>query len=208
MKEDKYVMQMMSTYGTLERFGKEEVRSTRINGQKQQIRFQRPEVFNNHFAYRHMVDDHNNKRHSPISLEVTWATKKWENRVFAFLLAATEVNVMLASTYFYGRETTSFLDFRKDFAKSMIYNDYLDKENKELTSDERRTSPRNRPKLDHELMTLPAKTTFKGTLMVSVQTMYHQLKCSGCARRVQTYCRCTPGVVRCNECYARHIASI
>ena len=36
-----------------------------------------------HFHYRHQVDYHNNRRHSPISLERTWATKFWPDRNFA-----------------------------------------------------------------------------------------------------------------------------
>ena len=39
---------------------------------KQEIHY--PEVMGNHFLYQHSVDDHNNKRHSPVSLEVVWAT--------------------------------------------------------------------------------------------------------------------------------------
>ena len=54
-------------------------------------------VFYNHYKFWHdAVDDHNATRHSPISLEVEWATKWWPNRVFAFLLSVTEVNAMLA----------------------------------------------------------------------------------------------------------------
>jgi Transposase IS4 len=100
MKEPDYTMVMMSTYGTLNRVGAINRRDYNDNGVKQQITFQYPEVISNHFTYRHMVDDHNSRRHSPISLEATWATKTWENRVFTFLLAITEVNINLANTYF------------------------------------------------------------------------------------------------------------
>jgi hypothetical protein len=41
-----------------------------------------------------MVDDYKNNPHSQISLEVTWATKKWVKEVFAFLVAVTEVDAM------------------------------------------------------------------------------------------------------------------
>ena len=34
-----------------------------------------PEVVSNHFKFRHAVDDHNAKRHAPISLEYVCATK-------------------------------------------------------------------------------------------------------------------------------------
>ena len=36
--------------------------------------FQYPEVVHTHFKNPHAVNDHNGKRHSPISLEVEWAT--------------------------------------------------------------------------------------------------------------------------------------
>ncbi|KAG7349909.1 hypothetical protein IV203_012506 [Nitzschia inconspicua] len=47
--------------------------------------FQYPEVVQNHYQYRHHIDDHNSERHRPIILEVTWATKLWETRFFAYL---------------------------------------------------------------------------------------------------------------------------
>ena len=43
------------------------------------ILFRYPEVVHNHFLYCHAVDDHNGKQHSPISLEVVWATKRLLN---------------------------------------------------------------------------------------------------------------------------------
>ena len=60
------------------------------------------EVVHNHFQYRHALDDHNAKWHSPISIEVVWATKQWPNRVFCFLLSITEANCFLAEGYFTG----------------------------------------------------------------------------------------------------------
>jgi hypothetical protein len=83
MKELDYVMSLMSTYGTLEEID---------DGGTIRKNFKYTEIIYNHFLYRHAVDDHNNKRHEPISLEVTWATQWWPNRVFAFFLAITEVN--------------------------------------------------------------------------------------------------------------------
>ena len=85
-------------------------------------KFNYPEVVGNHFLYRHSIDDHNNKRHSPISLEVVWATKYWPNQVFSFLLSVTEVNVILAVTYFGGQEPTGQINFRKKLAKTLIFN--------------------------------------------------------------------------------------
>ena len=64
-----------------------------------------PEVIHNHFKYRHVVDDYNANRHYPISFEVVWGTKWWPNRVFAFLLAISEVNTNLAFNKFSDNKT-------------------------------------------------------------------------------------------------------
>jgi hypothetical protein len=111
MKEPNYVMQLMSTYGTNERMGDLMKRVYKDGGVLQEKTFQYPEVVHNHFQYHHIIDDHNAKRHSPISLEVIWATKWWPNRVFAFLLGVMEVNVMLTSVTFGGYNKTSMLEF-------------------------------------------------------------------------------------------------
>ena len=92
MKEPDYVMSLMSTYGTNLQSGKETCREwVDSDGTKTATKFNYPDVVGNHFLYQHSVNDHNNKRHSPISLEVVWGTKYWPNHVFAFLLAVTKV---------------------------------------------------------------------------------------------------------------------
>jgi Transposase IS4 len=128
MKEAPYVMTMMTTYGTLERTGKETKRRFGTAANPQQIKFKYPEVYGNHFKYRHMVDDHNARRHVPITLEESWATKLWSHRLFSFLIAITEVNCQLASRHFYGKAAVSQVSFRKEFAKEIIYNKYIVKE--------------------------------------------------------------------------------
>ena len=90
--------------------------------------FSVPQVIRNHFLYRHAVNDHNGKRHSPISLEVFWGTKWWLNRVFAFVLAVTEVNVNLAMTYFLGQEVTGQIAFRSKLAHTLIHNRHYNDE--------------------------------------------------------------------------------
>ena len=149
MKEPDYVMSPMSTYGMNLRNGKEQKRK----------KFQYPEVVGNHFMYCHSVDDHNNKRHSPMSLEVIWATKFWPNHVFAFLLGVTKVNVNLAATYFCGQEPTGQIEFRKLLAKTSIYNTYYDENNDKTLDKERKhresghclvTLPKNKKSWDHE----------------------------------------------------------
>jgi Transposase IS4 len=200
MKEPDYVMSVMSTYGTLERTGKETERSVNINGQQQRIKFRYPEVFGNHFRYRHMVDDHNNRRHSPISFEESWATKSWENRVFAFLVAVTEVNIMLATKYFYGNDISSQLAFRKQFSKELIFNKYIQQE---VVSGLRR-SKRKSIICEHELLTIPRGKKFLVDKIISANMTYQQFKCSGCTKRIRTFCKCSPGIFLCKECYVNH----
>ena len=104
--------------------------------------FKYPKVVHNHFKGRHAVNDHNAKRHSPISLEVVWATTWWPNRVFAFLLVVMEVNCMLVAKFFFGSTTTEMLQFRKELAKALIYNSYLPSygQSKKIEADKRSPS--------------------------------------------------------------------
>lgn len=154
MKEPEYIMLMMTTYGTCERYGK--ITKRNVNNDEV-ITFQYPEVIANHFKYRHIVDDHNAKRHAPISIEVVWATKQWEKRVFTFLLAVTEVNVMLAAVYFYNKKQPSMIQFRKDFSKELIYNDLIMKQQE---VEEKRVT-RSALKDIHELIKIPKKKNLK-----------------------------------------------
>lgn len=192
-------MMVMSTYGTNERVGRFTERKNLPNNQPP-VTFQYPEVIANHFKYRHMVDDHNGRRHDPISLEVIWATKTWPNRVFAFLLSITEINVMYAANYFLQRKKELTINFRKDFAKALIYNHYVLAEELHL-SQISAMRLRNR---EHCLTTIPRKK-FKNGRLVRSNVQYAQLKCVGCAKRIRTYCLCSPGVYRCRECYAKHV---
>ena len=49
-----------------------------------------------HFLYHHLVDDHNSKRHKPISFETSWKTKYLPDWHFAHYVALSEVNTTLA----------------------------------------------------------------------------------------------------------------
>ena len=87
---------------------------------RETVRFNYPEIVRDRYTYRHTVDDHNNRRKSPLSIEKTWATSYWPNRVFAFLLEVIEVNLMLALTSIYGHEPMEALEFRKKPAKASL----------------------------------------------------------------------------------------
>ena len=110
-----------------------------------------PEVVHNHFQYCHAVDDHNAKWHSPISIELVWATKQWPNRVFCFLLLITEVNCFLAESYFTGQNSDSMLDFQKHLLFELIENAYMREEDRV----EHHRLARIREGIGHGLVSLP-----------------------------------------------------
>ena len=57
--------------------------------------YQQP--FGFHHKCHHQVDNHNNRCHSPISPERTWATKFWPDHNFARYLSIMETNTALES---------------------------------------------------------------------------------------------------------------
>ena len=170
-----------------------------VTGPKK-TKFNYPEGVGNHFLYRHSVDDHNNKQHSPISLEVVWGTKYWPNRVFSFLLAVTEVNVNLAAQYFGGMKQVGQIEFRKLLAKTLIFNSYYD--------DKTDNSPEKKWKQcdsGHRLIMLP-KGIFLGMQIIVANSEDLQHKCNTCSKRLHTYCICSPGIYQCAECFGYHLA--
>ena len=79
--------------------------------------------FGLHLQYLHQVDNHNNRRHAPISIERTWATTFWPDRNFAWYLAVTEVNTALADGHFRkGGKLIPTLQFRRKLTHEMMEN--------------------------------------------------------------------------------------
>ena len=76
LKESEYVMMLMSSYGTLERFreNKKRVRTNEGRRAPTEKTIKYTELVYNHFKYRDAVDAHNGSRMFPISLEETWKT--------------------------------------------------------------------------------------------------------------------------------------
>ena len=80
----------------------------------------------NHYNY-HGAGDENNAYQNDcgtkhgLSLEETWKTKRWENSVFAFILAVSEANAYLAMRYF-GKLNMTQLEFRKKLVLELIHN--------------------------------------------------------------------------------------
>ena len=71
-----------------------------VNGVKHVTMFRYPEVVHNHYCYQDVIDNLNSYRMHLLSMEETWMTMHWPNRVFCFLLAITMVNVQNVATYF------------------------------------------------------------------------------------------------------------
>ena len=99
MKEPDYVMMIMTTYGTLAEFG-DKKRHYMVNRVKHVTMFRYPDVVYNPYRYRDVIDNHNSFGMHLLSMEETWMTMHWSNRVFCFLLAITMVNVQNPATYF------------------------------------------------------------------------------------------------------------
>ena len=70
------------------------------SGTKETKLFTYRQSFGIHFRYMHQVDNKNNWRHAPISLERKWETTFWPNHNFAWYLAVSEVNTALVSGHF------------------------------------------------------------------------------------------------------------
>lgn len=207
MKEPDYVMNLMSSYGTTNFVpGTETKRVFKDkNGEQVTREFCYSKVIANHFKYRHVVDDNNNNRMQPLSIEETWGTKDWSHRPFAFCLGVSCVNSQRGFEIMGDHEKASNLQYRRSLAKELIYNGFM---------------PRAQHKEAHErnakraktggckLVTLPPSKQFCGTEMVHCNGIYNQWTCVCRAKRVRTYCKCSPGFIRCNICFIDHCLEV
>ena len=96
------MMRMMDTGGHIlkDEIFKETVRIRKENGEDVMKKFKYKLPFDWHFSYHHAVYYHNNLRHALPSIEDKWVTDWWDCRVFAFILAISEVNAFLILHYF------------------------------------------------------------------------------------------------------------
>ena len=164
------------------------------------------EVIANHFDFRHIVDDHNNLRHQVPSIEQTWTTHRWATRVFAFLLALTEVNCYLAFRYFVWKneEKMGLQEFRGILGWALIENTLGD----EVTDPRRRTRSK-RKRICHKLSSAPkfAKRFCDQNWVLGNKQAYQQYLCRTpkCPNKVRTYCDCSVGEWLCKFCFVDHI---
>jgi hypothetical protein len=205
MKEPDYVMSLMATYGTDEAVQESAAVRTTINddGESRLHFFKYTELFHNHFKFRNAVDLHNQLRHQPISVEDTWATMRWSNRVFAFLLAITEVNVKMAMEHFGRSEKRPMLTTRRLIAEALINNHNIEQERTG------RTIMNLRPVLvRHTLMTVDQFRRWNGRKFVKSKTRFPQRRCGGCKKKIRTYCACSPNKGICQACHCHHILEL
>ena len=99
-----------------------------------------------------MIDNHNSLHMHPISMEETWMTTRWPNRVFCFSLAVSVVNVQNASVYFYLYPKIDALMAWKHIARDLIHNNYLKMEQSPSRKHSRQSQH------VHHLITLPTHT--------------------------------------------------
>ena len=124
-------------------------------------------------------------------------TVHWPNRVFCFLLVFTMVNVQNAGVYFYHLPKVDSLFAHKLIAQQLIKNRYfIVKQSARKQSSCGETI--------HHFMALPTSKKFENGQLVKCKSKYQTWYCSCKQVCVRTYCTCSPGVLRCQECYSEH----
>ena len=76
-KEEKYVAKFMAMFGTLDEVAAHKTFRRTATGD---VHFSYPEPFSWHNKTKCWVDDHNQRRHSPINLAEIWKTQWWPHR--------------------------------------------------------------------------------------------------------------------------------
>jgi hypothetical protein len=90
------------------------------------------------------------------------------NRVFAFLIAITEVNLCLVSHYYDGNIELSHIELRKLLAKELIYSKYIQQE----AEDGLWRSKRKSLDMDHEFLMLRVFAKFSVNKIVRANMKY------------------------------------
>ena len=220
LKDSKYVMKLMTTYGSLTSTDKNESETSRRLTDGTTVKFKYTECFQNHYKYRHGVDDHNNLRHQIPSIEGSWLTSRWPIRVLCFLLAVSEVNTFLAFRFFIWNKklqpSNTLLQFRRKLAIQLIHNDWLRNDDEQdgcegenMVRKSKRRKGQGESAATHDLLTAPpyAKSFSSNGKWICTSTLRHaQFTCRGvgCKKRIRTYCKCNPFVWLCNSCFLMH----
>ena len=148
-------MMLMATYGTLVKQGEEKTRNFMDGGSKVVKKFKYPEVVYNHYQFQDVINNNNSMRMSLISMEETWMTSQWANRVFCFLLAVMVVNIQNAGFYVLNLIKVDALQACKLIAKQLRHNKYFKKPEEKCMSQRKNTNA------DCRLIALPLHKKFK-----------------------------------------------
>ena len=115
-------MKIIATWMTLEELDGADTRREYKgwDGQFPVSQFKYWQPFGLHFHYPHQVDDHNNRRYAPISLDRTWRSKFQLDRNFELYLDVTEMNTELSDGHINkGRKLIPNLQLRRKVAHDM-----------------------------------------------------------------------------------------
>jgi hypothetical protein len=139
------------------------------------------------------------------SIEGTWLTTRWPIRVFAFLLAITEVNMFLALRFFVWNkeDRMELVNFRRKFSGLLIMNpwlpntyglneeadDMLDVDCEHITAPEHAREYRNR----------------QWVCTAKARWQQHVCKAPGCKLQVRTCCACRKGYWLCTKHIIEHV---
>jgi Transposase IS4 len=189
IKEENYTMKLMDTYGALVEIDECKILRllTAVNSEKFIKSFNNTEPFHNHLKFHHRVDDHNNSRHSPLSLEESWATKDWEHRVFSFIIYLVEVNARLSHGYFNDELPLTHILFWKQLARELI--EYSEKDERTVRRRKQDVQEVEEVLCYEETAPLHART-WTGTEWTYLHTEYPQRICRppNCKKQIRTYC--------------------
>jgi hypothetical protein len=211
MKEEDYVMKIMSTYGSNTPPMRERLKAKRTKANGEKVVFEYIEPVANHFDYRHCVDDNNHLRHMRPSIEETWKTHRWALRVFAFFIAVSEVNAFLCFRHWvWGKsDRMYFHKFRRGLAMECLQNLFDEDDGVVDNNLEQRRSPRQATVDNHRLEKAPTyctKWTVREGWIKNCASAYQQACCNTrCGTQCRTFCACDPGVFLCSGCHVLHV---
>ena len=164
-------------------------------------------MFSNYLQFCGAIDDHNRKiidgdgGHG-MSLETTWRTIRWENRVFGFILGVIEVNTYLVMRYF-GPLRKIFGSFHKNLAFELVFDElYMTYENQ--------GSYRARKwcrKTGTTLLVLHHMGNLKmvdGKKKYKTKYRQHPCRTRNCPTRCMTLCKCSNENFIGRSCFAKH----
>ncbi len=119
MQEEKYVTKFMSTFGKVGKISSHKTRRTTAEG-SMELCYPQPGSLHN--KTKHWVDDHNQRRHSPIDIAESWKTQRQPHCQIAFFLAILETNTANSRGQARGEVAEPQLKIQKALAMLMLEN--------------------------------------------------------------------------------------